>query len=213
MEKTKTEKLKEFAQKFLKVKFGTEVVEKTPEQIKAEEDEKNKAGKFEAVKVKDGETMVEYNPSLEVGTPVMTSTGTGSVAATNGEWVLSNGIIFVVKDGKIESVTDDGTLDEPANSEVIEAMSAQILALEARVLAFETMFEKIDFAKIPTTEQILAFSKEVTDFSATVGVVIEELAAIPVNVPKTEEAEPEKVQGINFSAVAAKLEIQQAEEQ
>lgn len=204
MEKSKFEKLKEYATKFMK--FGAEKTQEEKDAEATAEAEKAKEVKFDAVKIKDGETMVEYNPSLEVGTPVMISGGTGSTAATDGAYILSNGVAFTVKDGKIESVEDTGELEaDKTPNEVIEKMSAQIVELQGQVTKLEGLFSKIDFSAIPTKEEILAFSKEVVKFGSDVSEVIDELGKIPVNVPKTEEAEPEVKQAINFSAVASKF--------
>ncbi len=199
MEKTKFEKLKEFAASLLK--FGTEETQEEKD-AKAKAEADKEPAKFDAVKIKDGETMVEYNPSLEVGSPVMISTGTGSTDAPDNTYSLSNGVVFIVKDGKIESVTDNGELDE---NKTAEAMSAKIVKLESELATLQGLFAKIDFDKIPTKDEIVKFNSDVQKFGAQIGEVISELSAIPVNIPTSVEPEAAKVQGINFEAVAAKF--------
>lgn len=200
MEKSKLEKLKFAALQLLK--FGTEDKPET---------EKPKEEKFDSVKIKDGETMIDYNPSLEIGTPVMISGGTGSTPASDGTYTLSNGVIFVVKDGKIESVTDKGTFEEDKTktedkekNEVVEKMSAEITELKETVRVLSENFAKLDFSKLPTNDQLESFSKNVVEFGTQINTVIEEFSTMPVHVPENIKTDNEKdeLTPINFSAVA-----------
>ncbi|WP_121811012.1 hypothetical protein [Mucilaginibacter kameinonensis] len=61
---------------------------------------------FEAVKVKDSDSMLEY-AELKEGAEISTSTSNGSVPAPDGDYALSNGAEITVKDGKIDKITKE----------------------------------------------------------------------------------------------------------
>lgn len=198
--KERMENLTRLALQF--TKFGETPLPQNPEQEN-----------FSSTKIKDGETMVDYNPNLEVGTPVKVSSGTGSVDASDGTMVLDNGIEFVVKDGKIESVVNDGKQD-PAKDDNAEGFSQE--AFDALVLENKTLTEKFNalelvvngfeqrFSLLPTTEQLETFSGHLK----TVGGVIEEIAKIPVNVPEAIVVDAAEAQKQGFENVAAKFNTQ-----
>jgi ElaB/YqjD/DUF883 family membrane-anchored ribosome-binding protein len=74
-----------------------------------------KVEKFEAIKIKDGDSLIEYS-ALEVGADVSISTNAGSEVAPDGKYSLVNDVDFTVKDGKIESVENTGDV-APAEEE------------------------------------------------------------------------------------------------
>ncbi|MGF7075341.1 hypothetical protein [Mucilaginibacter sp. 3215] len=76
---------------------------------------------FEAVKVKDSDTMIEYS-ELKEGADVTQSTSNGSVPAANGDYQLVNGAEITVKDGKIDKITKEPDApveaDKPAEEDL-----------------------------------------------------------------------------------------------
>jgi len=73
--------------------------------------EEVKVEKFEAVKVKDGDQLVEVQGELAPGTQVITSSANGSATAPDGQYDLEDGSSFIVKDGVVSEV-----LSEASNS-------------------------------------------------------------------------------------------------
>lgn len=67
---------------------------------------------LEAVKLKQGDMMVDVQGELAEGTNVVTSSSTGSQDAADAEYELANGQIFTTKGGKIDKVISDGKNDE-----------------------------------------------------------------------------------------------------
>ncbi|MES2062732.1 MAG: hypothetical protein V4456_12480 [Bacteroidota bacterium] len=179
MEKNKLEKLLTSVDKLLK--FFSE----------------KKEEKFEAIKVKDGDTMVEYS-ALEVGADVSISTATGSEVAPDGSYSLSNDVAFTVKDGKIESVENTGDAtpakdekpaeeladepkeaDAPAEAEAPKENEA-VKALEDRVKALEdtikTLMESIN--AVPSKEDVSELKSELKSAYTK----IQELSKIPTQL-------------------------------
>lgn len=198
MDKSNLTKLKEAAAKFLA--FGKEPAP-VPE-------------KFEGVKVKDGDTVVEYDPELTIGSPVMVSSGTGSVPAPDDTYTLENGVVIVVVGGLLESVTDDGKgdPDKAAEPEVMadaETVSkADYDALLARVEALENASKPSeDFSAIPTKAELIAFTAQMQN----VGQVIELLSAIPMDTPAFVEPNAEADKEAGFKSAAALFAKQKVE--
>jgi len=175
---------------------------------------------FEAVKIKGGETMIEYSPNLEIGTPVMVSGGSGSTPAKDDTYTLENGVVFVVKDGKIESVTEDGKpKDEPKgdddkgdeakfSQEAFDKLASDYAELAERFGKLETQLQSYadQFAKMPTVDKLEQFETSLQ----SVGEVILELSAIPFNEPV--QINPDAVQDKNeaFARVADKFGAKQS---
>lgn len=193
MDKTKFKNLFAAASKL--VKFGVEKqADDTPE-------------KFEAVKIKDGDTMVEFNPSLEVGTPVMVAGGDGSSPAPDGVYEFDSGIKFTVKEGKIESVEEDGKTDDPPADPPKNEFEGEVVTMEmynallARVEALENKAPQ-DFSHLPTVEVINAFKVDMMTFGETFNEAITELGKIPMHTPEDIDEDAEENRAINFEAVA-----------
>jgi hypothetical protein len=200
----KIRELKEIAARFLK--FG-QTTPTPPPPV---------AAKFEAFKLKGLDTTLEVDPELTVGSEVKQSSGTGSIPATDGKFQLENGMEFTVKDGKIESVQNDGKQPDPnadANktvTEKMEAVLAEFATVKSELAAFKTENESLKLevqgykehiAKLPTVEVIEQFNADVKLF----GQAIIELSEIPVETEGTKRGEPEAItqKETNFEAVAA----------
>ena len=81
--------------------------------------------KFESVKVKDADTLVEYS-ELVKGADVSTSSSTGSVPAPDGDYSLVNGAKFTVKDGKVVFLGAPNQIPlDPGFRAVLEEISVQ----------------------------------------------------------------------------------------
>lgn len=203
MDNNKLNELKELANRFLG--FGKD----KPAPASA-------ALKFEAFKVKGSNDQVEVNPELEIGSDVMASSGTGSIPARDGEFELDNGMKFTVKDGKIESVANDGKTPPPVEGDdakkVAEKMSEVIAAFDVVKAELKAVKEEFAAAKLtietysaslPTKEEFQAFSKHLE----SVGNVVIELSQIPYETLETKQGNGTALtqQEINFSGVAAKF--------
>ena len=72
--------------------------------------------KLEAVKLKQGDMMVDVQGELAERTKVVTSSSTGSQDAADAHYELSNGQEFTTKGGKIDKVINDGNADDSADN-------------------------------------------------------------------------------------------------
>jgi len=77
---------------------------------------KSKKENFKSSTIKDSDTKVDYSAN-EVGADVSVASGSGSTVLADGDYTLSNGDSFKVKDGKISEVValENG---EPAEEEL-----------------------------------------------------------------------------------------------
>lgn len=209
MDKTKFEKLKAAAAVILS--FG------------AAKPTTHEAGKFEAFKIKDGETMVEFNPTLEKGSLVFVSSGTGSSPAADSEYEFDSGIKFKTEGGKISEVISDGkedddklTDEEKKAKKAKEDMSAQVAELfELQAAAFRTEIDGLKtelagykelFAKIPTKDALEDFTTQLKD----VGQAIEAFEIIPVETP-VDQPNPEAAKKLAYEKMASAFMGDQAE--
>ncbi|TFF34387.1 hypothetical protein [Mucilaginibacter psychrotolerans] len=151
MEKNKLEKLLTSVDKLLK--FFSE----------------KKEEKFEAIKVKDGDTMVEYS-ALEVGADVSISTATGSEVAPDGSYSLSNDVAFTVKDGKISEITSQGDV-APAEDTPAETLAD--VPVDAPAIA-ETPAEETK-----EDEAVKALTDRVSALEETIKNLMESINAVP----------------------------------
>lgn len=154
-----------------------------------------KVEKFEAIKVKDGDSLIEYT-ALEVGASVSISTATGSEVAPDGKYSLVNDVEFTVKDGVIASIENTGDVaptedkpaeeladapveDAPKEAEAPKADEA-VKALEVRVKALEdtikTLMDSISTA--PSKDDVNELKSELMNAYTK----IQELSKIPTQL-------------------------------
>jgi len=76
--------------------------------------------KFEAVKLKQGDQLVEVQGELAPGTKVITSSSQGSVPAADDTYELSNGVSFSTKAGAIEKVINDGKQEDAKDEKLAD---------------------------------------------------------------------------------------------
>ena len=144
--------------------------------------------KFEAVKVKDGDTQIQYS-ALEVGADVSVSTGSGSEKAPAGKYSLVNDVEFTVdKDGKIASIENSGDAtpaddkteeladepapvnDQPKEDEAVKALDERISAIEETL---KNLMEGIN--AVPTKNDVAELKNELKSAYTS----IQELSKIP----------------------------------
>ncbi|RKR82656.1 hypothetical protein BDD43_2841 [Mucilaginibacter gracilis] len=171
---------------------------------------------FEAVRVKDGDTMVNYG-ELVKGAAVEISTSTGSEPAPDGEYNLSNGVSFTAKDGKIDKVIADGKSeedlgdDEDSTDEDLATVAPEVedetkeVAPEAEnpTLAIQTLIDKINelegiiktiqgvMPTMPTKQEMSAVTDEIQKLNKAIGVLAETPAEFS-KVNNTIEAKNDK---------------------
>ncbi len=178
--------------------------------------------KFEAVKAKDSDSMVEYS-SLEVGADVSLSTGSGSETAPDGKYSLSNDVEFTVKGGKIESIenTGEAVTDKPKPSEELadvqvddspkevtetptdEAKEDEVVkALADRVSAIEETLKSLmdNINAVPSKNDVAELSKELKSaYSA-----IQTLSKIPTQFSADSRVEVKESEMEKYNKLAAK---------
>ncbi|TWR26902.1 hypothetical protein FPZ42_07660 [Mucilaginibacter achroorhodeus] len=191
MDKNKIELVKETAQKLLK--FFTETTEE----------------KFEAVKVKDSDTVIEYG-SLEVGAPVSISSPNGSEPASDGEYTLVNDVIIEVKDGQISEIKSDGDVaeveqeeladEESKADETVKEESQAIKDLESRIAKIEEVIKSLTDAKPdqPSKEDLKSFSTELQS-------AIADLSKIPTQFSSDNRVEVQVDEMDKYKKIAARF--------
>jgi hypothetical protein len=195
MDKNKIELVKETAQKLLK--FFTETTEEKVEET------------FEAVKVKDSDSIVEYG-TLEVGSPVSISSGSGSEPAADGEYSLVNDVVIEVKDGKISEIKSEGdvaaveeeVLADDTTSENVDTVDATkiIQDLEARISKIEETLKTLTDAKPeqPSKDDLKSFSAELKS-------AMDDLAKIPTQFSNVASVEVQVDEMDKYKKIANKF--------
>lgn len=162
---------------------------------------------FQTAKLKDGEQEVKYS-SLEVGSDVYVSSGTGDEKAVDGTYVLDNGDSFIVKDGKISEVVAGEKPEELAVEEAVKPeevkpdapaekeLKEKIAALEAELADLKSALETEKQAK--TGE----FSKLEGDVKA-IAELLKAIAGTPAEFSRTDnrvEASDSKNERLKYVA-------------
>ena len=101
--------------------------EKCENLLKFFTEKQTEAVKFQTVKVKDSDVILEF-PELVKGADVTTSSPSGSVPATDGDYTLSDGTEITVKDSKIDKI-----VAKPADAPAEDATPADEKLADAPV--------------------------------------------------------------------------------
>lgn len=114
---------------------------------------------FQTAKLKDSEKEVKYS-SLEIGSDVYVSSGTGDQPAADGTYELDNGDSFTVVEGKISEVIAGEKPEEEAPEEVaVEAAASEEAKPEEEAAPAEKELKE----KIAALEAELAELKSALD--------------------------------------------------
>lgn len=188
MEKSKFQTAKEKAAKLLK--FFTE-----------------KEEAFEAVKVKDADTLIEYS-ELVKGADVSISTGSSSEVAPDGDYKLVNGAEITVKDGKIDAITKEAD-EAPAEEEAKENLADEETAAEEPKEAEKSEDLKALETKVAKLEEVVASIMQVVDELPSKDDVsefnnnVKELSKVPTQLSVDNRVEFQDSEGDKIKRVAS----------
>lgn len=200
MEKSKIQLAKEKCENLLK--FFTEKQEDKVEL------------KFETVKVKDSDTLLEYS-ELVKGADVNISTSNGSAPASDGNYQLVNGAEISVKGGKIDSIVkepdapvEDKPEDKPEEEKLADTSVEDKTTEEAKpaddkndLSDLENRISQIEDAIKSILEVIsqAPSAQEVQDFNSK----IEALAKTPTQLSADTRAEIKNSEDDKYKRVAS----------